>query len=411
YLSSKTIHQIISGSMGSHSGTRLTDGSITNIGGSLKYQGHFSYGKEGFAVLTYYKDGSSYVRFITTDDIHSFKVQEKFPEEKEDYPIPTFSEATKTVAITSSEQKLDKSGFYRFLWGDRYRSYFGVPVTADVAILDTLYSGLKVTQKGGGHQSYSARLADGDDKEYALRGLEKDALKFLRFKVPGVAYVDEDFRGTFAETVVYDFFTTTHPYMQLVINPLAKSAGVNHANTRLYYLPKQPGFRFLGDAYGDQLYYIEERPNDAQKDYEGYRRAIPDSDGRIVNFESTTNVLEKLNEDEKYTIDERAYIRARLFDMLIGDWDRHEDQWRWAEYEISDDDVRFIPIPRDRDAAFSKFDGIAIPIIKMVVPTVRFWQSYGPDINNIKWYNSEGNNLDMAIINISDASVWVEEAQ
>jgi hypothetical protein len=29
--------------------------------------------------------------------------------------------------------------------------------------------------------------------------------------------------------------------------------------------------------------------------------------------------------------DEDEYIKARLFDMLIGDWDRHYDQWRWAE--------------------------------------------------------------------------------
>ncbi len=411
YLSTKTIHQIVSGSLGSRTGTKLTDGRIANIGGSLSYDGNFSYGKEGFAVLKYYKDGSSDVSFITTDDTHSFDVLGKFPEKKKEYPIPTFSETTKTVPITTDEQKLNKSGFYKFLWGERYRKYFGIPVTADIAILDTLYSGLKIIQEGGGHQSYSARLADGNDKEYAMRGLEKDALKFLRFKVPGIAYVDEDFRGTFAETVVYDFFSTTHPYMQLVISPLAKLAGVNHADTKLFYLPKQPGFGFLGDKYGDQLYFIEERPNDALNDYEGYNRANPEKTGEVVNFESTTDVLEKLNEDEKYSIDQRAYIKARLFDMLIGDWDRHEDQWRWAEYEISENDIRFLPIPRDRDAAFSKFDGIAIPLIKLVLPDVRFWQSYAPDIKNVKWFNGEGNNLDRAFLNKYDASVWVEEAQ
>jgi hypothetical protein len=33
----------------------------------------------------------------------------------------------------------------------------------------------------------------------------------------------------------------------------------------------------------------------------------------------------------KSMFDEDEYIKARLFDMLIGDWDRHYDQWRWAE--------------------------------------------------------------------------------
>jgi hypothetical protein len=31
----------------------------------------------------------------------------------------------------------------------------------------------------------------------------------------------------------------------------------------------------------------------------------------------------------KIYIDEAEYIKARLFDMLIGDWNRNEDQWRW----------------------------------------------------------------------------------
>ena len=41
-------------------------------------------------------------------------------------------------------------------------------------------------------------------------------------------------------------------------------------------------------------------------------------------------MMKNLHKDEKYTVDEKEYIKARLFDMLIGDWDRHSDQWRWG---------------------------------------------------------------------------------
>jgi hypothetical protein len=54
---------------------------------------------------------------------------------------------------------------------------------------------------------------------------------------------------------------------------------------------------------------------------------------------------------EKYIVDENEYIKARLFDMLIGDWDRHYDQWRWAEYKKKAI-VIYKPIPRDRDRFF-----------------------------------------------------------
>lgn len=412
YLRGGNTHQIISGSMGGAKVTNRSKDDITAMGGILRYEGKFTYGKEGFAILKYYKDGSSTVDFITSEaEKNSFDVTSAFPEKEKEFSTPNFESSTKTLAITTNENKLNKSGFYKFFWGKRYRSYFGVPVTAEIGILENMYDGLVVQKKGGGHQSYSARLNDSKDREYAMRGLEKNALKFLRFKIRGIAYNEEEYQGTFAEEAVYDFFSTTHPYMQLVINPLAESVDINHANTQLYYVPNQPGFEILGNAYGDQLYYIEERPNDAQADYEGYNRANPEIAGEIKEFESSTDVFEKLIEDEKYSVDQRAFIRARIFDMLIGDWDRHQDQWRWAQYRISEDDIRFIPVPRDRDAAFSKFDGIAIPLIKLILPDVRFWQSYGPEIKNVKWFNGEANNIDRSLLNKYDASVWEEEAK
>jgi hypothetical protein len=412
YLKGARVHQIISGAMGSSSGLHRTEDNITAIGGILKYEGQYAHGAAGFAILKYYSDGSSSVSFVTEDYENTMNVTPALTKPNtEKFETPQISEVNKTVAITTDKDKLNKSGIYNFIWGKRYRDYFGTPVTAPVGILSQMERPLTITQKGGGHQSFSGRLADAQGREYAMRGLEKNALKFLRFKIKGLAFNEENYKDTFAEKAVYDFFSTTHPYMQLVINPLASSAGVNHANTQLYYLPKQPGFEILGNEYGDQLYYIEERPNDEHKDFEGYNRANPAIKGKIEQFESTTDVFEKLMEDEKYSLDQKAFIRARIFDMLIGDWDRHNDQWRWAQYKVSDDDIRFIPIPRDRDAAFSKFDGIAIPLIQLVLPDVRFWQSYDAEIPNIKWFNGEGNNLDRAVLNKFDYTAWIEEAK
>src|SRR5690606_5429707 len=152
--------QIISGSFGSRTGTKLSKGTIANIGGTLEFEGKFTYGEKGFAIVNYYEDGSSDVNFITDQDTFAFELNEKFPEEEKEYPIPTFSEQTKTLPITTDKNKLDKSGFYKFIWGDRYRAYLGTPATARIAILDTLYSGLEIVKQGGGHQSFSARLKD-----------------------------------------------------------------------------------------------------------------------------------------------------------------------------------------------------------------------------------------------------------
>jgi hypothetical protein len=122
-------------------------------------------------------------------------------------------------------------------------------------------------------------------------------------------------------------------------------------------------------------------------------------------------MLEKLKSDESYTLDQPGFIRARIFDMLIGDWDRHQDQWRWVEYEKNDGDKEFIPVPRDRDNAFPKFDGAAIPFIKLFVPNSRRWQTFAPEITDVKWLNIGGNKLDRVLLTGYDTEVWEEEAK
>ncbi|GAA3512516.1 metallophosphoesterase [Aquimarina addita] len=414
YLSGGGIHQIISGSFGNASATYRTNGFIHAPGGTLKYNGKFTYGSKGFAKLEYYEDGSSSVSFITPNQKEEYNFDVLTPlKTYEDYNFDTSTyPAEKKAVIIEDDASLEKSGFYTFLWGERYRSYFNKEVTVPVALLDTLYGGLTVEKRGGGHQSNSLRLVDSQNREYAMRSLKKEALKFLTQKIQGISYDTQDYENTLTEDLVSDFFTTAHPFMQMVINDMADKLDINHSETNLFYVPKQNRLGVYNEGYGDELYYIERRPSEEQNKYEGYRRAIPDVDGKVSDFESTTDVLEKIKEDESYVVAQKAYIRARIFDMLIGDWDRHQDQWRWVEYDKDDKDEKlFIPVARDRDNTFSKYDGIAIPFIKTFSPPTRLWQSYGPKIKSVKWFNAEGHNLDQTFITKYGVDAWIEEAK
>jgi hypothetical protein len=53
--------------------------------------------------------------------------------------------------------------------------------------------------------------------------------------------------------------------------------------------------------------------------------------------------------------DSRAFLKARLVDLFIGDWDRHREQWRWARIPGKS---LWQPIPEDRDQAFTRYDGL-----------------------------------------------------
>src|SRR5690606_30175569 len=216
-----------------------------------------------------------------------------------------------------SDAMVEKSGFYKALWGDHYRKIYGTEVTAQVVLLDTLYGGLEVKRAGGGHQTRSLRLEAKDGKTYNMRALKKSAVQFLQTVIIKDKIVEEDFLNTIPEDLILDFYTAAHPYGAFTIPKLAAAADILHPKPKLYYVPKQKALGKFNDEYGDALYMIEERPDKA---FNGELFGYPD------DVESTDDVLAKLREDEKYKLDEKAYIRARVFDMLVGDWDRHNDQ-------------------------------------------------------------------------------------
>ena len=49
----------------------------------------------------------------------------------------------------------------------------------------------------------------------------------------------------------------------------------------------------------------------------------------------TEEFLAALDSGPADRVHEQAYLRARLMDLLLGDWDRGFDQWRYAPPEVS----------------------------------------------------------------------------
>jgi hypothetical protein len=87
---------------------------------------------------------------------------------------------------------------------------------------------------------------------------------------------------------------------------------------------------------------------------------------------------------------------------LIGDWDRHEDQWRWADVE-RDDRRYWLPVPRDRDNAFFHADGLVEPIGSMVRPYVIAFEETYPNLYGLT-YNARP--LDRLILPVLPLEEW-----
>ena len=143
----------------------------------------------------------------------------------------------------------------------------------------------------------------------------------------------EEFKGTFLEKQVNDEVTMSNPYGASIVPLLADAAKVYHTNPVYVYVPAQPALDTFNKKYGDNLYLFEQKPGGNWSD--------ADNLGNFSAFFNTDDVIKKMLNDNRYKVDQRSFIRARIFDWFINDWDRHEDQWAWGERK-NDDKILFV---------------------------------------------------------------------
>ncbi|MGB5943689.1 MAG: metallophosphoesterase [Leeuwenhoekiella sp.] len=394
YIEHEEIKQIVSGSASKES--------YATLGGD----GLFAYPGQGFAIMDVFDDQSVWVRYFGKgkDGQAQMLYQHEIygPLKLKDYSaMPSQFPQTVEASVYSIEDT-QKTAFYESIWGTHYREVYGKKVTASVALLDTLYGGLEVIRPGGGHQTISLRLKDANGREYNMRALKKSAVQFVQKAVLNENEVQEDLKNSLPETLIQDFYTAAHPYGAFAIPTLSSAVQVLNTNPKLYYVPKQPALGIFNETYGDELYMIVERP---AEEFDGATFNYPD------DIESTDDILDKIRSDEENVIDEQAYIRARMFDMLIGDWDRHNDQWRWAEFKNQNGKDVFVPIPRDRDQVFTNFDGTFLNVVRTLFGGTKKFQVYDEKLDDIKWFNNAGIKLDMALAQQSTRDVWVNQAE
>ncbi len=396
YIVEDSLPQIVSGSGAKKGATNL-------LGGS-----RFSTGMRGYAVLEVYEDRSSRVRYYGVNDAgrEEFLFTSLVYDQRYEPDPEVFEDEfpRDTTASVYTPEEVDKSGLHTSIWGRRYREYYGTQVRVPVARLDTLYGGLTPVRKGGGQQSKSLRLRHESGAEYVMRAMRKQAEQNLQAAVFTDQYIMGQFHNTAPENLIEDLYTGAHPYAPFAINGLADTLGIYHTNPRLFYVPHQPALGAYNEDFGDELYMIEEHPSEGHEELESF--------GKAKDIESTYNLLDHLRDDEKYRVDIPSFIRARLFDMLIGDWDRHQDQWRWAEFEETEDSVVYRPIPRDRDQVFSILgDGLIGGMLTRLVPSVKKMEGFGRSIRNVRTFNTNPFSLDRALLGGASEADWLAQAQ
>lgn len=203
-------------------------------------------------------------------------------------------------------------------------------------------------------QSKSLRLTDASGKEWVLRSVEK---------IPDKV-VPPQFRGTFVVDWVGDEFSGQEPFSALVVPPLAKAARVPYTNPVIGIVADDPALGPYRQLFAGMICLLEERDPAGPSD-------------------NTGKMEKELRQSYEARFDGEQFLRVRLLDLLLGDWDRHEDQWRWA---VTRDGGgrRYIAVPRDRDQVFHINNGLFpwIASLPWINPAL---EDYDPKIPRVRY--------------------------
>jgi hypothetical protein len=252
--------------------------------------------------------------------------------------------------------KYPASGLRRLLLGRDYRDLWATPISVEVLDLSTEAGGLTPSRRVGGQQTKGLALTGADGRSYTFRGLEKDASHLLDS-------LDAELKDTVIADILNDQMSAQHPASELVARGILEAAGVPVPEWRLVVLPDDPALGAFQKDFAGAVGVFAVYPQAAK--------------GAIPGFVSATEIIDHLElykrlEAGSDSVDTEALLRARLVDVLMGDWDRHRKQWRWAHVPQS---PLWVPIPEDRDQAFSRYEGLLLNAARGTDP--RF-QVFGP---------------------------------
>jgi hypothetical protein len=284
----------------------------------------------------------------------------------------------RTYIKINANPDLYGNGFKRFLIGHNYRTEWTDSIRVPVLNLSTDFGGLTPEKEGGGKQTHTLHLKDADDRKWFLRSVRKYPEKV----------VAPQLKGTIAEVLVNDGISASYPYGVLSIGTLAKAAGVPYFPNTVVYIPDDPKLGEFRSTYKNTLSLLELR----------------DIGGKDAKTFDTYEIIPGLQESHEKMVDEKAVLKARLLDNFIMDFDRHDGQWTWIEKK-SGKSISYYPVPKDRDQAFFKGDGL-VPRIVSRKPQLGQLQGLSAQPKNIFTFNYAARNFDRYFLAELDEKDW-----
>ncbi|MFN0181818.1 MAG: BamA/TamA family outer membrane protein [Gemmatimonadales bacterium] len=289
-----------------------------------------------------------------------------------------------TVRVVTVADRYLASGIHRFFLGDTYRRLWATPITMPVLDVARFAGGLVATDRGGSRQSRSLRFRAADGRTFSFRVLDKDPTQTW----------PEPLRNSPARSFAEDQISAILPAGALAVAVLEEAAGILHTGIELVVLPDDERLGQWRAEFANQPGIIEQRVRGAGDDL----AAIAGAGEVVVSDE----LFRRLKDHGRDYVDQPRYLAARLFDLLVGDWDRHAGQWGWARFDDGDR-YRWVPLPRDRDWALSRLDGLLYGLLRLYLPK---YQSFSDRYGSVYGLTLSAEGLDRRLLVGLERPAW-----
>lgn len=266
--------------------------------------------------------------------------------------------------VASPGEKYPAGPVHQFFFGSLHRDLWEIEFPVPVLDLDSVGGGLTLTELSGGKQTLGSRFDGEDGLIYQFRSIVKDASR----AIPG------PLQSTPVDDIFQDQMAAQFPLSAMVVAELLEAADVLVAKPSPVIMPDDPRLGEHREILAGRMGWIEVRPNERDGDRPGFANSSKITD--------TEELYEELRENPASYVDLRGFLTARLVDFLVGDWDRHQGQWRWASF-VEGDRTRWDPIPRDRDWAFNNINGALTKLTAVYFPKYVGFSGRPPDVSRM----------------------------
>ena len=299
---------------------------------------------------------------------------------------PSASLSQSDSVTIAANPEFQATGLHQFLFGSLWRDVWTTPVKVEVLNLDSSAANLTfdkaLSRIHHGNITRSLLFKDKNGNEYTSTPINQDSISSLP---PEISVL-------LPHEIVYDQMSILNPFAPLVVAPILQAAGLAFRDARLIFLPDDKHNTDYRIQTGGRLGILEGP----------WRIAFTNISFLQSDLFETSSLLESLENDLRNKVDEFQFLKARLIDILLGDWDRSADQWQWLKVQTLSN-VIWEPVPLPRRQAFVRLNGLLPTIADLTFPQL---ENCGENISNVQNTTLTGRNLDRRILISYPKQTW-----